>query len=202
MLFVFHMAQQVIPAAQLVLRVHAIGRCNNYAVLQSIPCSPECKIRTVSKVLGPEDTIKFMLNTQNFIYTVDMFRDILHLPVETPKNPFVAPVTIETIETFMNQFGYQGVIDKVSAFYTKNLAQPWKTMFKVFNSCLTTRTSGHDQTKINILQMFHVVINQTNVDYAALLWWDFKNNVKQKKEAIQYPRFIKLIIADLMSKFP
>ncbi|GKF66021.1 hypothetical protein Tco_0192538 [Tanacetum coccineum] len=27
------------------------------------------------------------------------------------------------------------------------------------------------------------------------------NNVKQKKEAIQYPRFIKLIIADLMKKF-
>ncbi|GKB45464.1 hypothetical protein Tco_0896217 [Tanacetum coccineum] len=41
---VFHMAQQVIPAAQLVLRFHTIGRCNNYVVLQSIPCSPECKI--------------------------------------------------------------------------------------------------------------------------------------------------------------
>ncbi|GKE13813.1 hypothetical protein Tco_1421390, partial [Tanacetum coccineum] len=80
---------------------------------------------------------------------------------------------------------YQGVVDKVSAFYTKNLAQPWQTMFKVFNRCLTTRTSGHDQTKINILQMFHVVINQTNVDYVALLWWDFMNNVNQKKEAIQ-----------------
>nr|GEV33119.1 hypothetical protein [Tanacetum cinerariifolium] len=67
----------------------------------------------------------------------------------------------------MNRVGYQGVIDKVSAFYMKNLAQPWQTMFKVFNHCLTTRTSGHDQTKINILQMFHAVINQTNVDYAT-----------------------------------
>nr|GEX75717.1 hypothetical protein [Tanacetum cinerariifolium] len=28
------------------------------------------------------------------------------------------------------------------------------------------------------------------------------NNVNQKKEAIHYPRFIKLIIADLMKKFP
>ncbi|GKC59505.1 hypothetical protein Tco_1087103 [Tanacetum coccineum] len=49
--------------------------------------------------------------------------------------------------------------------------------------------------------MFHAVINRTNVDYAALLWWDFMNNVRQKKEAIQYPRFIKLIIANLMKKF-
>ncbi|GKD56922.1 hypothetical protein Tco_1290309, partial [Tanacetum coccineum] len=127
------------------------------------PCSPECKIvehilldhslsyaltttadvptvylqqfwRTVSKVPGPKDMFKFMLNTREFIYTVDMFQDILHLPVKTPENPYVAPVNIETIEAFMNSVGYQGVVDK--------------------------------------------------------------------KEAIQYPRFIKLIIADLMKKFP
>nr|GEU99487.1 monodehydroascorbate reductase [Tanacetum cinerariifolium] len=121
--------------------------------------------------------------------------------VETPDNLFVAPVTIEIIESFMNEVGYQGVVDKVSSFYTKNLAQPWKTMFKVFNHCLTTRTSGHDQKNINLLQLFYVMINRTNVYYAALLWWDFINNVYQKKEAIQYPRFIKLIIADLINKF-
>ncbi|GJT52524.1 hypothetical protein Tco_0978681 [Tanacetum coccineum] len=224
------MAQHVIPAAQLVLQYKPIRRCNNYAVLQSIPCSPECKIvglilldhclshaltatadvpvvylqqlwRTVSKVPDTEDTIKFLLDTEQFVYTVDMFRDTLQLPVETPKNPFVAPANIHTIEAFMNRVGYQGVVDKVSSFLTKNLAQPWQTMFKVFNRCLTTRTSGHDQTKINLLQLFHAVINQTHVDYAALLWWDFMNNMFQKKEAIQYPRFTKLIIADLMKKF-
>ncbi|GJW52905.1 hypothetical protein Tco_0096990 [Tanacetum coccineum] len=98
-----------------------------------------------------------------------MFRATLHLPVETPDHLFVAPVDMDTIESFMNHIGYQGVVDKVSALYTKNLAQPWQTMFKVFNRCLTTRTSGHDQTKINILQLFHVVINRCHVDYAALL---------------------------------
>ncbi|GKC32756.1 hypothetical protein Tco_1040050 [Tanacetum coccineum] len=50
--------------------------------------------------------------------------------------------------------------------------------------------------------MFHVMINRTNVNYVTLLWWDFMNNVNQKKESIQYPRFIKLIIVDLMKKFP
>ncbi|GJS59251.1 hypothetical protein Tco_0654035 [Tanacetum coccineum] len=225
------MAQHVIPAAQLVPKYKPIGRCNNYAVLQSIPCSSECKIVglilldhylshaltatadvpavclqqfwwTMRKVPDTEDTIKFILDTQQFIYTVDMFFDTLQLPVETPKNSFVAPANIRTIEAFMNRVGYQGVVDKVSAFYTKNLAQPWQTMFKVFNRCLTTRTFGHDQTKINILQLFHVVLNRIHVDYAALLWWDFMNNVFQKKESIQYPRFIKLIIFYLMNKFP
>ncbi|GKE10615.1 hypothetical protein Tco_1414166 [Tanacetum coccineum] len=165
---------------------------------QSIPCSTECKIvgkilldhplsyaltatadvpvvylqqfwRTVSKVHDTEDTIKFKLDTQEIIYTVDMFRDTINMPVETQENPFVALVNIEIIESFMNRVGYKGVVDKVSTFYMKNLAQPWQTMFKVFNRCLTTRTPGHDQTKINILQLFHVVVNRTNVDYAALL---------------------------------
>nr|GEU98236.1 hypothetical protein [Tanacetum cinerariifolium] len=123
-----------------------------------------------SKVPDTKDTITFMLDTQQITYTVDMSRDTIQLPVETPKKPFVAPTNIHTIEAFMNRVGYQGVVDKVSAFYKKNLAQPWQTMFKLFNRCLTTRTSGHDQTKINILQLFHVVFNQTHVDYAALLW--------------------------------
>ncbi|GJW48883.1 hypothetical protein Tco_0080529 [Tanacetum coccineum] len=126
----FTVAQTLLPAAQLVPQYKSIGRCNNYAMLRSIPCSPE---------------------------------------LETTKNPFVAPANIHTIEAFMNRGCYQGVVDK---------------------------------TKINILQLFHAVINRTNVDYAALLWWDFMNNVFQKKEAIQYPRFIKLIMADLMKKFP
>ncbi|GJX41774.1 hypothetical protein Tco_0256764 [Tanacetum coccineum] len=54
-----------------------------------------------------------MLDTQQFTYIVDMFRDTFHLPVETPENPFVTPANIKTIETFMNRVGYQGVVDKL-----------------------------------------------------------------------------------------
>nr|GEW23820.1 ribonuclease H-like domain-containing protein [Tanacetum cinerariifolium] len=138
--------------AQLVLKFQIIGRCNNYDVLQSVPCSPECKIvKTVSQVPDNKDTIKFKLDTQEITYTVDMFRDTLHLLVETPDDPFIALVNIKVTKSFMQKVGYQGVVDKGSAFYTKFLAQPWQTMFK---------------------------------------------------DVIQYPRFTKLIIADLMKKFP
>ncbi|GJY36938.1 hypothetical protein Tco_0422316 [Tanacetum coccineum] len=50
--------------------------------------------------------------------------------------------------------------------------------------------------------LFHTVINRTNVDYGALLWWDFIYCVQQKKNVIQYPRFTKLIIVDLLKKYP
>ncbi|GJS51313.1 integrase, catalytic region, zinc finger, CCHC-type containing protein [Tanacetum coccineum] len=144
---VFHMDQQVVPAAQLVPRYHTIGRCNNYAVLHNIPCSPECKIvgkilldhplsntltatadvpTTVHKVPDTEDTINFMLDTKEFTYPMDMFRVTLHFPVETPENLFVAPVNIKIIESFMNRVSYQGVVDKddiplVSVYTTGNV---------------------------------------------------------------------------------
>ncbi|GJY27561.1 hypothetical protein Tco_0403328 [Tanacetum coccineum] len=125
------------------------------------------------------DLITKALLKERFEFLVHKI-DTLQLPVETPENPFVAPANIHTIEAFMNRVGYKGVVDKVVAFFTKNLAQPWQTMFK----------------------LFHVVLNQTHVDYATILWWDFMNNVFQKKEAIQYLYFIKLIVVDLMKKLP
>nr|GEW09060.1 hypothetical protein [Tanacetum cinerariifolium] len=134
------MAQQIFPADQLISKFQSIGRCNNYDVLQIIPCSSKCKIvgkilldhplgyaltatvdvsfvhlqqfwQIVHKVHDTKDTIRFKLDTQEITYIVDMFRATLKLPVETPDNPFVAPVTIEIIESFMNRVGYQVVVD-------------------------------------------------------------------------------------------
>ncbi|GKA45621.1 retrovirus-related pol polyprotein from transposon TNT 1-94 [Tanacetum coccineum] len=108
-MIVFHLAQQIILAAQLVPKFQGIRRCNNYVMLQSISCSPECKIvgqilldhplsyaltatadvsvvylqqfwKTVRKVPDTKDTIRFMLDTQEITYTMDMFRDTLKLP--------------------------------------------------------------------------------------------------------------------------
>ncbi|GJY23149.1 hypothetical protein Tco_0396807 [Tanacetum coccineum] len=118
---VFHMAQQVIPAAQLVPRFHIIRRCNNYAVLQSIPCSPECNDLWAdstyqhSLCFGTTTVDVPVVYLQQFWRTVSKVPDILHLPVETPENPFAAPVNIEA---FMNRVDYQGVVDKSSSFNT------------------------------------------------------------------------------------
>ncbi|GJS25283.1 retrovirus-related pol polyprotein from transposon TNT 1-94 [Tanacetum coccineum] len=170
---VFHMAQHIVPADQLckIFGKILLDQPLSYALTATADV-PAVYLQqfwqTVHKVPNTKDTIRFKLDTQEITYIVDMFRVTLKLPGETLDNPFVAPVTIEIIESFINKVGYQGVVDK---------------------------------TNINILQLFHAVINRTNVDYAALLRWDFMNNVFQKKEAIQYPRFIKLMIVDLMNKF-
>nr|GEV85392.1 hypothetical protein [Tanacetum cinerariifolium] len=68
--------------------------------------------KTVSKVPDTKNTIRFKLDTQEIVYTVDMFHDNLKLPMETLENLFVAPVNIEIIKPFKHMVGYQGVVDK------------------------------------------------------------------------------------------
>ncbi|GKA27177.1 hypothetical protein Tco_0713345 [Tanacetum coccineum] len=155
--------QQVIPADQLVTKYQRIGRCNHFSMLQNIPCSEEYKIvgillvdhslshaltstvdvpvvylqqfwKIVNKVPNTKDTIRFTINRETIMYTVDMLRDALKLPVETLENSLIVPADLKYIPRFLRIVGYEGIVDK--------------------------------------------------------------------KDSIQYPRFTKLIIADLMKKFP
>ncbi|GJR21404.1 hypothetical protein Tco_0969931 [Tanacetum coccineum] len=135
-----------------------IGRCNNYTVLPNIPCPRECSIvwqllvdhalsyaltatadvpvvylqqfwKTAKQVLNANETIRFNIDSKEITYTVDMFRANLKIPVETPEQPFILPATLEYIQPFLKIVGYQGFVDKVDAFYTKNLAQPSQTIY-------------------------------------------------------------------------
>ncbi|GJW78622.1 hypothetical protein Tco_0140304 [Tanacetum coccineum] len=42
----------------------------------------------------------------------EMFKYLVHRIVETPDNPFIVPVNIKVIESFMQTVGYQGVVNK------------------------------------------------------------------------------------------
>ncbi|GJU75306.1 retrovirus-related pol polyprotein from transposon TNT 1-94 [Tanacetum coccineum] len=87
---VFHMAQQIISAAQLVPKFQGSGEI--YALTATTDVSAvylQHLWKTVRKVHDTKDTIRFKLDTQEITYTVDMFRDTLKLPVETLENPFV-----------------------------------------------------------------------------------------------------------------
>ncbi|GJT66172.1 zf-CCHC domain-containing protein [Tanacetum coccineum] len=50
----------------------------------------------------------------------------------------------------MKIVGYEGIVDKVSAFFTKNLAQPWQTMFKKFPSIAQRLEENYHSVKDDI----------------------------------------------------
>ncbi|GKE60416.1 hypothetical protein Tco_1510783, partial [Tanacetum coccineum] len=131
----------------------SVGRCNNYAVLSNILCPKESKIvgkllvdhalsyaltaivdvpvvylqqfwKTVKQVLNANDTICFTVDKETITYTVNMFHSTLKRLVETPEQPFIPHTSLKFIQQFLKIFGYQCLVDKVSAFYTKKIAQP------------------------------------------------------------------------------
>nr|GEV85252.1 hypothetical protein [Tanacetum cinerariifolium] len=161
-----------------------IGRCNNYVVLQSIPCLPECKIvrqilldhplsyaliatadvpvvylqqfkKIVSKVSDTKDTIRLKLDIQDIVYTVDMFHDTFQLPVETLDNPFVALVNIEIIESFMHTVGYQGVVDKDVIQYPRFTKLIITDLIKKFPSILLQIEEDYHSIKDDIMLEIH-----------------------------------------------
>nr|GEU32055.1 retrovirus-related Pol polyprotein from transposon TNT 1-94 [Tanacetum cinerariifolium] len=101
---VFHMAQQVILAAQLVPRFHTIGRCDNYTLLQSIPCSPKCKI--VRKILL-DHPLSYALIATVYVPTVikedyhSIKDDILLVSVYTTGNVVVRGMMI--LDAFLTE---------------------------------------------------------------------------------------------------
>nr|GEX86248.1 ankyrin repeat-containing protein [Tanacetum cinerariifolium] len=62
----------------------------------------------ISKVSDTKDTINFKLDSQEITYTVDMFRDTLHFLAETLDKPFIVPINIKVVESFMQTVDYQG----------------------------------------------------------------------------------------------
>nr|GEX53956.1 putative RNA-directed DNA polymerase [Tanacetum cinerariifolium] len=81
--------------------------------------------KTLSKVPDTKDTIKFKLDNQKIVYTMDMFRSTLNVPLETIENSFIAPATIRFIESFMQKVGYQGIVDKKFPFIRQRIEEDY-----------------------------------------------------------------------------
>ncbi|GJX98536.1 hypothetical protein Tco_0355555 [Tanacetum coccineum] len=134
--------------------------------------------------------VRFQLDEQWFTLNSDLLRDALEITPVDPANPFVSPPAGEIIMDFVNELGYPEAIHFVSHMHVNNLYQPWRAILSL--------------------------INQTNVDYAELLWEEFvqgiqtffthrdSNKIPSKKptpHVIPYCRFTKLIIYYLGSKY-
>ncbi|GJZ18191.1 hypothetical protein Tco_0554314 [Tanacetum coccineum] len=66
------------------------------------------------------------------------------------------------------------------------------------------KASGYDIPRLALLQVLWKMVTNTNVDYADLIWEDFKFQIDsrqistKKKELLPFPRFTKLIIKHIL----
>ncbi|GKA17362.1 hypothetical protein Tco_0697199 [Tanacetum coccineum] len=75
----------------------------------------------------------------------------------------------------------------------------------MINKCLTRKAFGFDRPRLALLQVLLGMVTRSNVDYAELIWEDFKFQIgkrkinPKKKELLPFSRFTKLIITHILS---
>ncbi|GJZ99837.1 hypothetical protein Tco_0672388 [Tanacetum coccineum] len=83
------------------------------------------------------------------------------------------------------ELGYSGKCNTLSAIYTDQMHQPWRTFAAIINRYVSGKTIGLDRLK---------------EARAQILWVDNREISSARKEHIPYPRFTKVIINHFISK--
>ncbi|GKD53937.1 hypothetical protein Tco_1287324, partial [Tanacetum coccineum] len=119
---------------------------------------------------------------------------------------FIASASEEELVTFIQELGYSGRCNMLSAIHTDQMHQPWRTFAAIINRCISGKTTGLDRLRESRAQILWGMYNKKNVDYVALLWKDFMYQADNReislarKEHMPYPRFTKVIINHFISK--
>ncbi|GKA29183.1 hypothetical protein Tco_0715428 [Tanacetum coccineum] len=106
--------QQITPTDQLVHPSNqvSIGSCALTTIADILTIYIQQFWRTVRKVPNANESIRFMMDKKDIIYTIDMFCATLKLLVEIPEQPFIPPADFDYIWPFLKILGYQGPLDR------------------------------------------------------------------------------------------
>nr|GEW16108.1 hypothetical protein [Tanacetum cinerariifolium] len=151
-------------------------------------------------------SIRFKMDNKKHIVNLESFREMLHIFLRLPHQPFVEPPFEEEILAFLHFLRHSGAIRKITDVNINKLHQPWRSFVSIINKCLTRKSSGYDSLRLSQAQILWGLYHKRNVDFAYLMWKDFVYQVEhkdtKKSNEMYYPRFMKVIIHHFMSKDP
>ncbi|GJT17735.1 hypothetical protein Tco_0876441 [Tanacetum coccineum] len=108
--------------------------------------------------------------------------------------------------SFIQELGYSGKCDMLSAIHTDQMRRPWRTFTAIINRCISRKSSGLDWLRPSRAQILWGMYKKKKIDFVALLWEDFmfqadnKDISSARKENMPYPRFTKVIINHFIFK--
>ncbi|GKA42396.1 hypothetical protein Tco_0735056, partial [Tanacetum coccineum] len=161
---------------------------------------------TTIKKIGNSDAYNFKLEKKKCRVDTEVFREILQICPRILNQDFIAPPSEEELVTFIQELGYSGKCNMLSAIHTDQMHQPWRTFAAIINRCISGKTTGLDRLRESRAQILWGMYNKKNVDYVALLWEDFMYQADNReissacKEHMPYLRFTKVIINHFISK--
>ncbi|GJZ99432.1 hypothetical protein Tco_0671983 [Tanacetum coccineum] len=160
---------------------------------------------TIQKIKDT-DAYRFKMDKKKFRVDTEVFCEILHICPRLHNQDFFVPPSEEELVTFIQELGYSGKCDMLSAIHTDQMHQRCKTFAAIINRCISGKTTRLDRLRESRAQILWGIYNKKNVDYVALLWEYFMYQADNReissarKEHTPYPRFTKVIISNFISK--
>nr|GEX79141.1 hypothetical protein [Tanacetum cinerariifolium] len=99
---------------------------------------------TIKKVKDT-DAYRFKLD-KKFRVDTEVFHEILHICPRILNQDFIASPSEEELVTFIQELGYSGKCDMLSAIHTDQMHQPWRT----FDAIINRYISGKQQDLIDL----------------------------------------------------
>ncbi|GJS98779.1 hypothetical protein Tco_0819949 [Tanacetum coccineum] len=116
----------------------------------------------------------FHLDYQRFEIGAELIRNALRISPRQPNTEFITPPVQEELVLFIKQLGYVDPLTTISQVFVNKLHQPWRTTMSILNKSLTVKASGIDRARKPITKILWGVVKAENVDFAELLWEDFR----------------------------
>ncbi|GJV34179.1 hypothetical protein Tco_1394579 [Tanacetum coccineum] len=140
-------------------------------VLKLSPCYPTFLItaevleiymhqfwNTIKKIRDT-DAYNFKLDKKKCRVDTEVFREILQISPRLHNQDFFEPPSEDELIPFIQELGYCGNCDMLSAIHTDQMHQPWKTFAAIINRCISRKTTRFDRLRESRAQILWGMYN-------------------------------------------
>ncbi|GJX79626.1 retrovirus-related pol polyprotein from transposon TNT 1-94 [Tanacetum coccineum] len=154
---------------------------------------------TITKIKDT-DAYSFKLDKKKCRVDTEVFCEILQICPRILNQDFIAPPSEEDLVTFIQELGYSGRCNMLSAIHIDQMHQPWRTYVAIINRCISGKTTGLYRLRESRAQILWGMYNKKNVDYiitslkALNEGYSSKNYVRKFLRAL-HPKWIAKVMA-------
>nr|GEV95243.1 hypothetical protein [Tanacetum cinerariifolium] len=166
----------------------------------------KCNARIEFSKTQKEETYQVTLDALKLSPCYPAFLITTEICLILPNQECVEPPSEDELVPFIQELGYSGKCDMLSAIHTNQMHQPWQTFAAIINRYISGKPTRLNRLIESRAQILWGMYNKMNVDFVALLREDIiiqadnREISLAREEHMPYPRFNKVIINHFISK--
>ncbi|GJU26923.1 hypothetical protein Tco_1165544 [Tanacetum coccineum] len=138
---------------------------------------------TITKIKDT-DAYSFKLDKKKCRVDTEVFCEILQICPRILNQDFIAPPSEEDLVTFIQELGYSGRCNMLSAIHIDQIHQPWRTYVAIINRCISGKTTGLYRLRESRAQILRDIKDSS----AYKTYYDFATGKVPPRKARKYKK--------------